>query len=215
MTQPTEIGPTRGQIGDALHGSECPAPEVFLPREWAELAQAEQVRLRTHVTGCPACRVEQSLAESFDVPEVVAEAHVDARGLRLALAASVALFAAGLATWLVYDLGGSSSMRAPNGSVTRGSSLMLVTPDGPQIAPPADFVWSPVDDAVRYQVTVRSVAGDIVWSASANNSRVDATAAPNTPGVTWHWDVQAFDAGNAPLASSVQGVYSIKMEDKR
>ena len=187
---------------------------------------------RDHLAVCARCQAElalwQSFADSTPVPDengavewVASELHRRRAESRTGSAGAVT------ANWLTRL--GSRTLVAVAASVLlalayvawdpepeidepqsaqhdrRTTRVEVVAPLGDLKTAPKELIWVAVDGAVRYDVRVLEIDGNILWSAFSSVARVDLPAAVTSqfvPGKSIDWQVAALDIDGAPLAVS-------------
>ncbi|MFK8017768.1 MAG: hypothetical protein AB8G17_20260 [Gammaproteobacteria bacterium] len=216
--------PSMSDLANALRGDDCPAPEVFLAQNWADLDTATRLQMQTHVATCAACQAERNLASAFDddsssarvraiadrvqlpVAETVPSQFGAWRGL---LAATVAACAIGLGAIVVRDDGALPELPQRNSAAdtVRGARIQQL-PQPAASSPDAMMIrWTPVDDTAHYVVAVRNAAGELVWTAQTGQTAIALPDDLARTGGTLRWDVVAIGAGGERLAQSKEGVY--------
>lgn len=199
----------------------CPAPA-----ELGEYLDGKAPELRSHVPACPHCQAELAMMRELLqgdplAPELADVRWVESRirpvtGVETAPGASWRTwfrFAPILATLLVVaSLGIYLRRPVEPGEVRYGGSgelrsarVALAGPSGTLASPPAEFAWEAVAGAVRYQVSVEEVSGDLVWTGAAEGTSVAAPGDVTNkmlPGKTLVWRVVAFDARGGKIAES-------------
>jgi hypothetical protein len=169
----------------------CPRVDRLLDYVAGHLGDADRREVEIHLAACSACaelaqRARGPVKEVGDltwdrtarrldqraVPWAPRARRAGGRGLRLAVAAVVALAAVGIA-WRVL-------WRAPTPPVSevRGAGIQVVAPSGDLDGPAAlaAFEWAPtLPSSVLYRVEVEA-GGETVWQATTRETRLDAPA---------------------------------------
>ncbi len=217
-------------LAEDLRSDSCPPPEQFLAASWQTLDASTRLAIQGHAADCAACQAERMLAAMFDDNDAQAGAPVSSLAARLAqrmalappapaprrrwrgaAAAATGALALGLGMLLSGPDSGLPDLpeRGVSSGVVRGAGIELYgLTDSGAAAVPA-LLWSDVVGAVRYEVAVRNVAGDVIWSGSTTATSLELTALPDARGVRRHWEVRAIGPDGGLLAQSALGVYSM------
>lgn len=158
-------------------------------------------------------------AAAIEIPETAQVVTIDrGRALRaqawwpLALAATL-LLAVGLVSQLRPSRPGLPEL--PETSIVRSSRLELLAPQGDITGIPEQLMWSGVDDAATYRVTVERPGGDIVWQQDVAAEQIeieDVVRRSLQPAVVYSWAVEALDKEGSLLARSAIGTFRIQPE---
>ncbi len=207
-----------------LDSPDCPAPEIWAAVVNRDLAPAECDRLDQHAVSCRACSAERQLAVRFledleesdeDVAWLVNKmksateerSNVVSFPLRskrllqplLGLAAAAMLVLA-FAPMLPSMLG-TSGPPAADGTV-RGSTVSIVAPEGDLDYFPGRLEWRAVREAGRYQLSLITAAGDLVWRSQTRYDNIEIPSELIEPYTVYNWQVEALDDDGRTLASS-------------
>ena len=223
---------------DACAGKSCPAPEIWAAVINEDLPASECTRLDEHAQGCPYCTAERKLAQEFiDMPEaaegdsvawiVERVAAADQRQAtnvvqlrprhRRILPGLIGLAAAAV---LVLAFAPMLPLMQPAldapvvDDVTRGTRISPLQPVGELAVAPSRLQWSAVRAAVRYRVTIRDVAGEVVWTAHSDNptSITIPTAVRERlhSAVVYHWTVEGLNESGQTTAQSPETSFRVK-----
>ena len=221
MSANNDIGAAAARMKAALQPS---ADCIPLERIGGPLSETD----RAHVQGCLRCQTELRVWEMADQEGDVGEgaavrwiaaelkrrratapAPRTARLLRFPIrtlttlaAAAVFMLAVGYLAWDREPTVGNINAGAP---VYRAAQLQVIAPLGDVPTSPRTLDWSPVDGAVRYEVTVLQVDRTEVWrttTASTEQALPEAIVALCVPGRTLLWTVTARDRSGTAIAES-------------
>jgi anti-sigma factor RsiW len=178
-----------------------PAPEAHLdPHEVTgylegTVAPAERARLEAHLADCEDCAAELAAVSRLRRP---------ARPMnRLAVAV---LAAAAIA---IIVVGRTLDRRAGDeGPRERGDSVaqtvnVIAPAEGAVLRSPPAFVWSKVQGAATYRVSVTRPDGDSVWAVSLRDTVARAPDAALTAG-TYYWFVDALLSDGRSMAGKAR-----------
>ena len=186
-----------------------------------------------HVAGCARCQTERELFAAYDadaasegdaqsVEWITAQTKRRLADVRTGPAAapspaarrsrgvpSWALMAASLAIVVtgaaLLVRSGDGPVPAATTDVYRSSRVEITSPVGDVSAVPAELVWAPVPQAVRYEIRLSEVDGTELWRIDATSPAVSVPAeirAFALPAKTLVWQVTAKGAGDVTLAES-------------
>lgn len=161
----------------------------------------------------------QPSASAIEIPETAQVVTIDrGRAQRaqtwwpLALAATLIL-----AVGLVFQLRPSRPglPEQPETSIVRSGRLELLMPQGDIAGIPVQLMWSGVEDAARYRVTVKRPGGDVVWQQDVAAEAIeieDSVRRSLQSAVVYSWVVEALDQEGSLLARSAVGTFRIQPE---
>ena len=223
---------------DACAGKSCPAPEIWAAVINEDLPASECARFEEHAQGCPYCTAERKLAQEFvDMPQaadgdevawiVGRAAAADEQQLtnvvqlrprrRRILPSLIGLAAAAM---LVLAFAPMLPLMQPAldvpvvDDVTRGTRISALQPAGELAVAPSQLQWSAAEAAVRYRVTIRDVAGQVVWTAYSD----DPTTVTIPAGVreqlhdavVYNWTVEGLNEAGQTTAQSPETSFRVK-----
>lgn len=203
-----------------------PGPDCLTPAQLeAILENRAEAQVRQHAEACPSCQTELALLRDFATagprPDEVAAVREITKKLQSQawkqekvarpgwfdslFAGRLCMPALGLAAMLVFAIlvtRPDQSPRITESDTMRSATIAVSQPVGDLTAPPADFSWSPVAAAARYEVQLLEVDGHLLWTGGSTGTTL-AVPAPLLPaGKTLYWNVTAYGAGGERLASS-------------
>lgn len=218
-------------LREQQRSSECPAPEQFLPDEWAALAPDVQRTIAVHVADCAICQAERDMAHAFVDADATGtdelerqriarvQAAVDARMQQTAQPPPVRSTRPYVAVAAVVVLGvavmfavlGPQRAQWPE-PVMRGANVVLVAPVTDQAAPVNEFAWHPVQGAASYVLTVNEPSGATVYTEPSESPTLTLPKTQSDwqrPGTTYHWRVDAYDGSGVLVGTSGDGRFRI------
>jgi len=129
----------------------------------------------------------------------------------LAVAATFLVVAVGATLW-------STSQRPmlperSGGSILRSSELTILEPSGALDRLPSHFAWEADLRATRYEVKLYAVDDAVLFEGSTVGSSLElpqGIAATLNAAVTYAWQVEAFDAGDAVVGRSQRVAFRVR-----
>jgi hypothetical protein len=166
-----------------------------------DAAEAEAVRLVTDRLRTPRLPLGEDASDPwwrriFQMPRL-SPALVVAASLLIAVAVGVQ-WRRGSAPYLHVP-------SQPGQEVLRSGTVRIVTPAGDIKVRPTMIQWQPVQDAIRYRVSLLEVDHTEIWRASTTASQLDIPASEEAkivPAKTLLLQVVAFDSSGRKLAES-------------
>jgi hypothetical protein len=133
---------------------------------------------------------------------------------------ALAMVAAALALFAVISvLRQSSSALLPDGTeesrIIRSGQLRLLAPAGQVEAVPEVLLWEPHPGALRYQVKLMAVDGEVLWQAETQASSATLPQAQREavlPGRSLRWSVTAVGANGAALTPPSEQEFRLRHE---
>ena len=163
------------------------------------LPDIERQAIQEHLVNCSQCREQFADVVSMlsDMPGVIqSPIEVSPRGSRSSFLRN-SVIAAGVAAAVLFvivrgphtDSNATSTLRDEDGSMRPAPVVVQPTTIA---SDSTKFVWSRVNDADRYRVTVFSVDGVVMWEAeTADTAIVLPAPAPFSAGTSYMWKVSA------------------------
>ena len=99
----------------------------------------------------------------------------------------------------------------PEEQTVRGMAIRALAPAG-AVQRPFSFQWSSVPNAATYEVLVRNLRGDMIWSTEVATTRVDAPDDLENrlrPGEEHSWQVTALDARRNRITQSAPQAFVV------
>lgn len=194
------------------------------------LEEAQRVEFEEHYFNCPSCF--EKIKSKDDVLSVIREqGHrifndtMDKKPRKMGLIEAllsfssprrwaVAAISAALIVVAVILVGTVPKTPGPqfvvNDDVLRGASLTLVSPLDSIEVYPIEFKWESFGEDVEYRIYIYN--SDLLWSGTTKEISItlpDEESEKMTGGGTYSWQVKAFSAQGALMATSKRGQFEI------
>jgi len=176
-----------GEMGRRSSASRagCVPEDLLLAVAKGDAPITKRPAVLDHVAQCPECRAEFELLRTVTGERPAARRRVPV----LALAASVAAVALGVAVWQVTR---APEQRADVPRGVRGDIALVGPPGGVPVTMPILLVWRGVPDAARYDVELLDSRGGVVLAASTTDTTLSLPdTARLSAGREYHWWVRA------------------------